>query len=640
MRSRTPQPALQQPRGGLRSSRHPAWIQLATWLTLIAFTSACGTDYVQGIVVIPDAGNDGLGGQFTGSKDIGGGRPGGDAFSAAEDAEQVQTQREIIVLMNTTVPQVIPPTGLIPIHVKVVDWTLGSPASGVAVFWEIVENKGLNGPGSGALDSVGTGTDAKGLTGNVFRANKSPAVQYRVKISCEGAEDKFVDITVTDTPKGKIKIKLAYDNQVAIGQATVRIMPMPFTCAGFKPIYPPGGFLGSKSTFLGGTPEFGPLPANKKYGIYVIAKDTTNRLAAAGCADGILVLDKATTEVTVTLLTLPLQAAGPYDMVNHFDFTGAIPGQLGKILDTAVEIFYNPGQFIITQIKNLIKQFIPGILVDAAFSLFEKQLAKVVTDWLLNSSPKWLQDFFQIGQDVLQVVKKLEMLGILKIFKVSNDFFIKGEINFTGLNLYWKLGCKKSDPNYASCGKITLDAKDAVKDPNFPLDFLAGTLTGTLSSQTKLTIDSSTIKLNYGKLIMFVLTHVILKAITGETSFSKAMSKLVNCAGIAKGIGKSILGKVGLKESTVKSVCDSAVSLLVLPIEQALNGLALDSNLSLNGGATLVDDKPPADKYKDWVGDLKVDRMIDGYWKGNIVTSTGPGNQFKGDFTAVRQEGF
>jgi len=620
--------------------RRASWIRFTAWVSLVAFTSACGSETIQGIVVQADAHSDAPGGKFTGSADIPIRSNDPDAFSAADDATQVATQREIIVLMNTSLPQVIAPNGLLPIHVKVIDWSLGTPASGVAVFWEIVENKGLNGKGLGAVDSQMTGTDAKGLAGTVFRGNKSPAVQYRLKISCEGAKAKFIDITVTDTPKGKIKVKLSYDNQVQIGQATVRVMPMPFTCASFKPIYPPGGYVAGKSTFLGGTPEFGPLPANKKYGIYVIAKDVTNRLAAAGCADGILVLDKATTEVTVTLLTLPLQAAGPYDMVNHFDFTGAIPGQLGKILDTAVQIFYNPGAFIITQVKNIVKQFIPGILVDAAFGLFEKQLAKVVTKWLLNSSPKWLQDFFQIGQDVLQVVKKLEMLGVLKIFKVSNDFFIKGEISFTGVNLYWKLGCKKSDPNYKDCGKIPLDMKDAVKDPNFPLNFLAGTLTGTISQQTKLTIDSSTIKLNYGKLILFVLTHVILKKITGATSFSGAMSKLVNCAGIAKGIGKSILGKIGLKESAVKKACDSAVSLLVLPIEQALNGLALDTKLSLNGGATMVDDMPPVDKYKDWVGDLKVDRLTKGWWKGNIVTPSGPGNQFKGDFEATRKAGF
>ncbi len=631
-------------------TRYSTRMRVTAALALACFgLASCGTEYVQGTVVWTDAEGDGTvgfigqdGGPATGGADTGSAQAGQDGESG-----DVITQREIIVLLNTQQTQVMAPTGLLPVNVKVIDYTMGAPAAGVAVFYEIVENPN-NGPG--AFDSMMTGTDDKGLTGSVFRANKGPVQSYKVKISCEGADPVFVNITVTDTPKGNIRVTMNYDNQLQIGQVVVRLMPMPFTCASFKPIYPPGGFVSSKSSFLADKPTFKDLPANKKYGIYLIAKDGANHLAAAGCADGVLVLDKQTTEVTVTVKTLTLQASGPYDMVNHFDFTGAIPGQLGQILDTAVQIFYDPGAFIISQVKNLIKQILPSIIVDAAFGLFEKQLAKVVTDWLLNSSPSWLQDFFGIGQDVLQIVKKLEMLGILKIFKVSNDFFIKGEINFTGVNLYWKLGCKKGTPGYATCGKIgcdekkpdyatcaTFDMKQQVNDPNFPLDLIAGTMTGTISAQTKLTIDSSSIKLNYGKLILYVLTHIVLKEITGETSFSKAMSKLVNCAGIAKGIGNSILGKLGLKEKTVKNACDSAVSLLVLPVEQLLSGLSLDSNLMLQGSGVLVDDKPGIGPGKDWIGDLKVDRITNGLWTGTIVANT-PGKPFKGDWNATRQE--
>ncbi|MCO4761149.1 MAG: hypothetical protein KC502_06565 [Myxococcales bacterium] len=624
-------------------------LQLSAFIVLITFgLASCGTEYVNGTVVMADGTSD-TGLSFIGS-DVGAGATtdaAGDAGAASDAEGDIETKREIIVLLNTQQPQVLAPNGLLPVNIKVIDYSLGAPAAGVAVFYEVVENLS-NGPGT--FDSMMTGTDNKGLTGTVFRANKGPMQQYKVKVSCAGADPVFFQVKVTDTPKGNIRVTMNYDNQLQIGQVTVRLMPMPFTCASFKAIYPPAGYVGSKSSFLADKPKFSDLQANKKYGIYLVAKDASNHLAAAGCADGILVLDQQTTEVTVTVKTLALQAAGPYDMINHFDFTGAIPGTLGKILDGAVQIFYDPGAFIVSQVKNLIKQFLPSIIVNAAFGLFEKQLAKVMTDWLLNSSPKWLQDFFGIGQDVLQIVKKLEMLGILKIFKVSNDFFIKGEINFTGVNLYWKLGCKKGTPGYATCGKVgcdekkkdyatcaTFDMAKSINDPNFPLDLLAGTLTGTISAQTKLTIDASTIKLNYGKLIMYVLTHVVLKQITGETSFAGAMSKLVNCAGIAKGIGSSILGKLGLKESKVKGACDSAVSLLVLPIEQMLLGLKMDSNLMLQGKGTLEDDKPGIGPGKDWIGDLKVDRIINGIWTGTIVSGT-PGKPFKGDFSAVRQE--
>ncbi len=595
---------------------------------------ACADQYQQGALVIGDAKGKGDGG--TVFKKDGAPATSADGHPIEEEPDageqsDVALKREIVLMLNTALPQVIGPSGQLPIYAKVIDYTHGVPADGVPILWEITENVGLDGnPGQGALDSQNTFTDAKGLTGNVFAANKSPAVEYKVRVSCEAADPVEFVVSVTDNPKGGIKVKMLYDNQVVLGQVTVRVMPAPFACAAFQPVYPNPNFIASKTTTLEDTPAFAPLPADKKYGIYVVAKDVDNHLAAAGCADAVLVIDKQVTEVTVSIGTLPLLASGPYDMINHFDFTGAIPGQLGQILDTAVQIFYDPGAFILAQIKNLVKQVLPGILIDAAFSLFENALAKVVSDWLLNKSPPWLQSFFQMGQDVLQIVKKLEMLGVLKIFKVSNDFFVKGEINFTGLNLYWKLGCDKKDPKYAECGKFTLDAAKGVGDPNFPLDFFAGTLTGSISQQKKLTIDSSTIKLNYGKLILYVLTQVVLKKITGESTFIGAMEKLVNCDGIAKGIGGSILGKLGLSQSTVKGFCSSTLGLIVLPLEQLIGGLALDSKLSLNGQCTMVDTND----------DLKVDKLIDGVWVGNIVLEGAAGKPFKGDFMATRQPGF
>ena len=273
------------------------------------------------------------------------------------------------------------------------------------------------------------------------------------------------------------------------------------------------------------------------------------------------------------------KVSGVYDMVNHFDFTGAIPGKLGQILDTAVQIFYDPGAFIIEQVKNLVKQLLPGIIVNTVFSLFEKQLAKVVTDWLLNKSPPWLQKFFNMGQEVLQIVKNLEMVGDLKIFKVGNDFFVKGEIAFTGVNLYWKsfYNCKPTSP--PGCGKWALDLKNASKDPNFPMELLNGDFTGAVAERVKLNIDSGTIKLNYGKLILYVITNLVLKSITGENTFVGAMQKLINCQGIATGIGNSILGKLGLSAKTVEDICNSSVALLVLPLENLLGGLTFDSKI-------------------------------------------------------------
>ena len=39
------------------------------------------------------------------------------------------------------------------------------------------------------------------------------------------------------------------------------------------------------------------------------------------------------------------------------------------------------------------------------FGFFEDELAAIITNWLLNVSPDWMQDIFTIGQDLTQVVK-------------------------------------------------------------------------------------------------------------------------------------------------------------------------------------------------------------------------------------------
>ncbi len=612
-----------------------AWLALLVTISILG--QAC-SDAVQGGIVVPADAHGDVKYKFdTKTND-------GEEIQEPLDAEgdpdingaDIGCKKVIIPQFDTTKALQLPANNSpFPLFVTVVDYAAGGPASEVPVKWEIIENDGINGPGPGILSSEISVTDVKnGAANNLFNPMKGPATHYKIKVSTDCAEDVTFDIQVAALPTGTIEVKLMYDNQIPLSNVVVNIVPAPFACASFKAILPPTTIISKQTTYIGDQPtHFGPLPAEKKYGVFVIGKDLAGHLAASGCGDAVLVNDQSTTSTTITLTVLPLQAAGSYDMINHFDFTGAIPGQLGQILDTAVQIFYDPGAFIIEQIKNLVKQFLgAGFIVDAVFSLFEKQLSKLITDWLLNSSPSWLQDFFQMGQDVLQIVKKLEMLGILHVYKVNGDFFFNGEIDFTGINLWWHLGCDKNDPNFATCGsKISFDLTQVSTDPNFPFNLISGKLSGSINQQTHMSIDSSTITLNYGQLILYILTNVVLKQITGQTSFVGAMQKLIDCQGLGNSLGGII---PGVDANAVAGFCNSTISLIVLPLESMLGGLSLDSGLSLKGDCTMVDD---ADKDGNF--DLKVDRLIDGVWIGNIVIQGSSGKNFKGDFTATRQPG-
>ena len=109
-------------------------LRLTAALTLIAFAFVgCGTEYVQGAIIAADGGGDGALRwivQDTGeSGELDAGGQGG-------PSADVETNREIILLLNADQTQVMAPNGLLPINVKVIDYTLGAPAAGVAVFYE------------------------------------------------------------------------------------------------------------------------------------------------------------------------------------------------------------------------------------------------------------------------------------------------------------------------------------------------------------------------------------------------------------------------------------------------------------------------------------------------------------------------
>ena len=465
-------------------------------------------------------------------------------------------------------------------------------------------------------------TDDQGVATVKFQANSAAPVTYRVEASTDGAEPDSIQVAVLPEPSGDLRVVMTYDGPVPIHNVTLRVVEGPWPCTKFNPVHTPPNVVAEK-TVLGpdSKPKFTGLKVNQPFTVVATALGPNNTLVAAGCRDGVLVQPDVENQVTLDLYILVLNPAGKYDMDNVFDLTGAIPGQLGEVIDTLVTIFYDPGKFLVAKIKDLVKQYLPSFITDFLFSLFEDQLADLITDWLLNDAPGWVQDFFTIGQDLLQVVARLELTGILTISKLQNDYYVEGNIAFTGIVFTWKLNCDKNAPDYDQCGKYPFDLQD-IDDPQFPLDLLEGSWKGTIAGFDKLTIEKYSLALNYGKLIYYMFTHVILKELTGKTSLADAMADIIGCDSIA-----DALDGLGLfSYDQIYSACSSAVGLLVLPVESYLLNLQTDSLFSLQGTATLVDED----------SDLIVDRIVDGKWTGQILVGGAGGNPFTGEWSAVR----
>ncbi len=537
--------------------------------------------------------------------------------------------RELIVLHDATQPLQVPVTQNQAVRVKLVDYGLGGPSANSSVRFALrPTNPEVTGDAS--LSALQVLTDAAGIASVTFRSNTLANVGYTVDVSSDNADPVSFDMFVADAPRGTLTVQLRYEGPINVKNVNLRLVSGQYTCGQFNPIYPPEDVVAEK-TLLGTTGEasWPNLPEAQRFTVVATAESSEGHLAAAGCLDGIVLVANQDNKVTLTLFLLTLSPTGNYNSISTFDFTGAIPGQVGDIIDEISLLFSSPGQFLINQIKKLAALYVGEFITNAVFSLFESKVAEVIDDWMFNSSPDWVQDILTVGQDLFQIVNNLEMLATLRINKLQNDYYIQGVLLWDGIALYWRLGCAEpGESGYdPACGRNEFSLAQ-FSNTEFPMDIVEGRWTGSVQNFDQLDIDNHTIKINYGKLIIFALNELILPAVSGTHNLTDAILSFVNCRSIAEGIYFNALSGIGVDVDDIEGFCTGAITIITEPVMFILGGLAIDSQMRMSGHAVLVDNN----------NDLRVDLIEDGSFLGHFESDGQEGAPFTGVWSAVRRE--
>ncbi len=537
--------------------------------------------------------------------------------------------RELIVLHDASQPLQVRVSMNQLLRVKLVDYGVGGPAVGAMVRFALrPTNPAVTGDAS--LSALTANTDASGIAAVTFRANSTGDVSYTVDVSVDNAAPVSFDVFVANAPRGTLSVDLKYEGPISVKNLHVRLASGQYTCTQFNPVRPSTDILGEKTLLgLGGSEVSWPnLPEAQRFTVFATAESTEGHLAAAGCLDGVVIVPNQDNRVTLTLFMLSLNPTGTYDSTSVFDFTGAIPGELGDLVDEIALLFESPGEFLIERIKDLAAAYVGQLITNAVFGLFEDQVAEVIDDWMFNESPYWLQDIWTIGQDLFQIVNNLELPATLQISKLTNEYYVQGVLLWDGVVLYWRLGCAEEwesdyDPN---CGRNEFSL-DAFTDTEFPMDIIEGRFTASVTDFNQLDVDNHVIKLNYGKLILFALNEMVLPALTGEHNITDAVLSFVDCAAIADGIYFTGLSTIGIDESDIEWFCESGIELITRPVSLILSGLAIDSQMRMSGHAVLTDDND----------DLNVDHVEDGQFIGNFESNGAAGEQFTGSWWADKR---
>lgn len=508
--------------------------------------------------------------------------------------------------------------------------------SGEMIGFEILDDAGES-----TLSAARTLTDLNGYARITFYAG-SEIRDYTIEVRHEqAAQPVRFEVNALDLPAGDLRVRFDYQGPVQLDQIEIYLVPRPTWCDAPYYLAPPDEVVLSQNGLnIHDFFEARGLLAGERFAAVARARTANSgALAAGGCTGDIRINEDETREVTISLILLPLDPSGNYEVINHYDFTDAIPGQVGEVIHDLVRFFGDAnhereiGGIIFDVVDQLAREAagaIGGLVVDLIRGWVEDDLNRLINEYIDNDGPEWMRDFFTIGSDLISVVSNMEVISEINLTKARSDGTFDGSQNWIGLAFYWRLNCDDAPPE-DQCGRYAFTMDDLIEDAS-GINLVFGQFTGRIHSYDQGVINLHNMDLQYGRLILFVLNRIILPAIAnGASSISEALLNLANCPGFANRLtgGRDYLRISGINivsRARIEQWCTSAMDLTGSAATFVLDRLSVDMRMDLQGEMTFVEESD----------DLTVDRITEGRWWGAIRTADEMAPPFSGDFVGER----
>ena len=452
-------------------------------------------------------------------------------------------------------------------------------------------------------------------------------------------------IEVVDLPAGRLEIQATYQGPAPLATVDLYLSDEARYCDAPYYLAPPEGVvLSEEGLSLRQRLLTRPLIVGERYSVVARARlagegGAPGVLAAAGCIGEVRLFEDETVAVEVPLFILPLDPTGTFTTINNLDFTGAIPGRLGDIIDQLRRFFGDRAQdreiagVLFDIVGDIARETVGGlgeVIVDLIASWIEDDLNDLLNNYIDQDGPEWIRSFFTIGADLISVVSQLEVISDLVFMKPRQDGTFEGSQNWVGLALYWRLGCEEgAEPE---CGRYPFTMEELASGAE-EIRLVFGQFSGRIHSYNQGIIDLHNIDLQYGRLILFVLNELILPRVAdGARSISEALLNLANCPGFANRLtgGQDYLRLGGfniISRRRIEGWCESAMSLTGGVASGILDQLRVDTRVDLRGELSFI----------ELDSDLRVDLLTDGLWYGNIRAAEDQAEPFEGSFEGERE---
>lgn len=278
----------------------------------------------------------------------------------------------------------------------------------------------------------------------------------------------------------------------------------------------------------------------------------------------------------------PRDASGTYALDSQFDVASGIPGDVGNVVNTILDMTddpYDPATWVLDQIDN------------DTINTFRPVIEPVLYDLIQNQAPNLVLDLLEMADHLGDVTRQC---GIVSELQVTGDIDAGYTAVHTITGFAFEIDGQRTDFYLAELG-----AEDVVIN-GVAIDYDA--------DGARLAIGSHDIALPYGGMLALALEDVIIPLIDPNAySLHDLLQNAIDCTEF----GYQVADALGFgSPATYESACETGLA--------AASDYAMDQVLNIDEVAPVVFQVEGEAIAKDRDRDRMVDQLTRGKWNGLI----------------------
>ena len=490
-----------------------------------------------------------------------------------------------------------------------------------------------NSQGSSLLFASGE-TESDGRIINPLKAGAARAAfKVRVETTQNTGEQIFelIDVGVDGIQKGDLKATFSYNGTVPVQRVVARIHEGPFNCNTLNFENLPPAVQTVEVASIRNAALFRRLPENRTYTVTASGLGSTGHEIAAGCGVANPIIGRSVVTIKLPLTLSTPRFKGVYDFSTELALTDVIPSPGDEIVQQIEDYLTNPGRALSSlMIEELARAAgMEPILFETMFTtawvMYASQLPAGTVDYTIGGAfdylvfdrlPGWANETMNIGGDITGLLNHLMVGGKLEITGANEDGSIEGKWGWDDFMFRW--GFEGCDSANACCGRRVYTGEEMGLQP------IAADFTGQVTLheyapgeravnylQYDLTLDEHRLALEYGNILLFVITEFVLQEITGHNSIPCAVESIIGCEDggefVCDGpnigvcgcdrVGAALGEMAGLGPALGVTACDMGLVAAEMGIARGVNSLDFDG--VENGNLTMQVTGLLSDKDRD-----------------------------------------